>query len=197
MNPWYAFQMKIFLPTWAMAKEHPVFVLFAHCHKCCDTSLNKVEQVNIKLSIRAASCDSSTLCLGRECELTFAVLGFYNHELFHVSQKKCQSSGFRIELLFKYQSYVAAQNINDISRTPALIEWKAPVKLTINLSYPFFLCGSCWTSQQNTESSEQIANHKSNSSLSQVTHKSLKPKRWSYLSKAIEHKVLHTLGLKI
>ena len=65
------------------------------------------------MSIRAVSYDSNLmLCLGRECELTFAALGFYDHELFHI-ESKGNSNPVALELnsLFKYQSYVAAQNI--------------------------------------------------------------------------------------
>lgn len=52
------------------------------------------------------------LCLGRECELTLALLGFYNHELFHVeSQGNANPVALELNSLFKYQSYVAAQNI--------------------------------------------------------------------------------------
>lgn len=65
------------------------------------------------MSIIAVSYDSNLmLCLGRECELTFATLGFYDHELFHI-ESKGNSNPVALELnsLFKYQSYVAAQNI--------------------------------------------------------------------------------------
>ena len=68
---------------------------------------------DIKLSIRAVSYGSNPmLCLGRECELTLALLGFYNHELFHVeSEGNANPVALELNSLFKYQSYVAAQNI--------------------------------------------------------------------------------------
>ena len=92
------FKWRFFLPAWLWQRS----ILF--CAVCSLSQIlwrfTKQSWVgDVKLSIRAVSYDANpTLCLGRECELTFAALGFYNHELFHV-ESEGNSNPVALELI--------------------------------------------------------------------------------------------------
>lgn len=123
------FKWRLFLPAWLWQANFLFYAIICSLSQILWHFSKQNWAGDVKLSIRAISYDSNlTICCGRECELTFAALGFYNHELFHVeSEGNSNPVALEFNPFFKYQSCVEAQYIEWYKQNSST-EWEAAVE---------------------------------------------------------------------